>query len=258
MQKIHVHPSLASEYGGGGEFFVSLKRLVTCPDPERFTVTENLAEADIVLFTGYGLLEKIHRHGVHYVMMTMEPFTGALTPNLVVIGMWDEVLPIIKALPEITVQRVERLAPPPDALRVLVIDDSLKNCQGAEEQLGSLYRLTVVTTYQQGIDAIKSGQFDVVLTDLMLPASTYGMLDKALAYVGQLMPMGLMLALIAAKAGVKRIAVVTMHSHHDHPVSAAFTHLLGGANIEGARVDFDCWSHKEKNWKGVIERLFKS
>ncbi len=63
-------------------------------------------------------------------------------------------------------------------------------------------------------------QFDVVLTDLMVLPSTQNLAqpDK---FVGQEMPLGTTIALLALWAGVKKVAVVTNANHHSNPASAA-------------------------------------
>ena len=62
--------------------------------------------------------------------------------------------------------------------------------------------------------------FDIVLSDLLMPASGMTMGDKGMKYVGQEMPVGFALALMAAIHGARYIAVVTDTNHHDHPASA--------------------------------------
>ena len=62
--------------------------------------------------------------------------------------------------------------------------------------------------------------FDVVLSDLLMPASKMSMGDKGFKYVGQEMPVGFAIALMASLHGVKYVAVVTDTNHHDHPASA--------------------------------------
>lgn len=62
--------------------------------------------------------------------------------------------------------------------------------------------------------------FDVVLSDLLMPASKMTMAEKGLQYVGQEMPVGFALSLMAAIQGAKYVAVVTATNHHHHPASA--------------------------------------
>lgn len=62
--------------------------------------------------------------------------------------------------------------------------------------------------------------FDAVLSDLLMPASKMTMGNKGMKYVGQEMPVGFALSLMAVLHGAKYVAVVTDTNHHDHPASA--------------------------------------
>ncbi|MDP3710113.1 MAG: hypothetical protein Q8R29_00090 [bacterium] len=64
--------------------------------------------------------------------------------------------------------------------------------------------------------------FDVVLTDLLVPASRKAQGPEGKKFIGQEMPLGSIIALRALSAGVKMVAVVTDMNHHNHPASAAF------------------------------------
>jgi CheY-like chemotaxis protein len=63
--------------------------------------------------------------------------------------------------------------------------------------------------------------FDVVLLDLLMPASANAQGGEGMAFVGKLMPVGTFLILLAMHVGVKRIGMVTDTNHHHHPASAA-------------------------------------
>ena len=91
--------------------------------------------------------------------------------------------------------------------------------------------------------------FDTVLSDLLMPASEMTMGPDGLKYVGQEMPVGFALSLMAALHGAKYVAVVTDTNHHDHPASAMLdpfasrTHGHLAANpprfvINGAKVGY--------------------
>ncbi|MEN9405485.1 MAG: hypothetical protein RLY47_444 [Candidatus Parcubacteria bacterium] len=64
--------------------------------------------------------------------------------------------------------------------------------------------------------------FDAVLTDLLVPASKQAQGPGGAHLVGQEMPLGSIIALLAISNGVKKVAVVTDANHHNHPASAAF------------------------------------
>lgn len=68
--------------------------------------------------------------------------------------------------------------------------------------------------------------FDVVLCDLLMPAGKTQMGPKGMKYVGQEMPVGFALSLMAAIHGAKYVAVVTDTNHHDHPAAAMLDPFL--------------------------------
>lgn len=63
--------------------------------------------------------------------------------------------------------------------------------------------------------------WDVVLSDLLMPASRETMGDKGMKFVGQEMPLGFAIVLLAALNGAKYVAVATATNHHHHPAVAA-------------------------------------
>jgi hypothetical protein len=77
--------------------------------------------------------------------------------------------------------------------------------------------------------------FDVVLTDLLVPASRQAQGGEGTKFVGQEMPLGSIIALLALVNGVKKVAVVTDMNHHSHPASAAFD-CFGGTSKSEANI----------------------
>ncbi len=107
-------------------------------------------------------------------------------------------------------------------MKILVIDDKEVNQASAHQTLTG-HDLTVVGTYAEGHELLgwnSNSSFDVVLSDLLMPASDRSMGKEGLKFVGEEMPVGFALALMAALRGVKYVAVVTATNHHDHPLSA--------------------------------------
>lgn len=113
-------------------------------------------------------------------------------------------------------------------MKILVIDDSSIHQAAAKKQLGEEHDLTVVGSYDeaQTLLGYKScdnrsdkHEFEVVLCDLLMPPS-----DQMLAHgwKQEEMPVGIFLALLAAKNGAKYVAVFTDSDHHSHPASACF------------------------------------
>ena len=81
--------------------------------------------------------------------------------------------------------------------------------------------------------------FDVVLCDLLMPAGKTEMGPAGMKYVGQEMPVGFALALMAVVYGAKHVAVVTDAKHHDHPASVMLDRLDETPfSIDGAKVGF--------------------
>jgi len=84
--------------------------------------------------------------------------------------------------------------------------------------------------------------FDVVLTDLLVPASGQQQ-GRGAGLVGKEMPVGVFVGLLAAvKARVKYVAVFTDSDHHSHPASACFDIFNEGETtptpftVEGSKV----------------------
>lgn len=77
--------------------------------------------------------------------------------------------------------------------------------------------------------------FDVVLTDLLVPASRQAQGGEGEKLVGKEMPLGTTIALLALMVGVKNVAVVTDTNHHHHPASAAFD-CFGDCRIPGINI----------------------
>lgn len=114
-------------------------------------------------------------------------------------------------------------------MKILVIDDSPLHHASARQTLGG-HEVTIASTYDEAHRLLngvtegfthESGQsFEAVLSDLLMPASEMTMGPEGEKYVGQEMPVGFALSLMAALNGAKYVAVVTDTNHHDHPASA--------------------------------------
>lgn len=216
-------------------------------------------------------------------------------------------------------------------MKILVIDDTQVHIDAAKQTLGG-HDVTYCVTHKQAVDLLgernnsdqnryntlmkqyeaegmKWGEaynkanaetllpyWDVVLTDLLMPAGPMAQGGVGLQYVGQEMAVGWALALQAAKNGAKHVAVVTDTNHHHHPASAMLDYLDGHFfMIDGARVlmtnhvglvgiagtegacakcngsgkdgSYDChycsgtgrdFAKKGKNWGQILGRLLKS
>jgi CheY-like chemotaxis protein len=116
-------------------------------------------------------------------------------------------------------------------MKILVIDDSQVHLDAARAQLSN-HDLVTAQSYDEAmqimfdigrhherIDGTRQ-QFDVVLVDLLMPASAAMQNDPRLNLVGQEMPVGIFLALLAAKHGAKFVGLFSDASHHNHPASS--------------------------------------
>lgn len=85
------------------------------------------------------------------------------------------------------------------------------------------HEVTVADNWPEARKLLKKGNFEAVLSDLMLPATHDMLSDEAKRQyrVGTLMPLGFIVALHACLVpGVKYVAVITDSNHHSDPVSA--------------------------------------
>ncbi len=120
-------------------------------------------------------------------------------------------------------------------LKILVVDDTPKNRDKAKEDLRA-HSLTVASSYGQAMTLIESEKFDVVLTDLYLPASKYHRaLNSDAMDFWQTVPYGILIALEAARKGMD-VAIVTDANHHTDFFSAAFdamreSYIVGGRKL---------------------------
>ncbi len=118
-------------------------------------------------------------------------------------------------------------------MRILVVDDSSVHQQSARQTLVG-HDLTVATSYEEGFNilvplddryVVKGGKgtmFDVVLSDLLMPAPGTMLSPKAiLEFKDKEQPLGWALVLRAVLNGTRYAAVVSQTDHHDHPAAFA-------------------------------------
>lgn len=106
-------------------------------------------------------------------------------------------------------------------MKILVIDDNPVHQTAAHQQLSTKHDLTVVGTHDEAHELLSTRDvFDVVLCDLLMPAGMMRMGSRGEKYIGQEMPVGFALSLMAVMHGARYVAVVTATNHHDHPASA--------------------------------------
>lgn len=156
-------------------------------------------------------------------------------------------------------------------MKILVIDDTQTERDAAAQQLQG-HEVTFAAKFTDGRDLIRQGGWDVVLTDLMMPGQREGQGDDGAEFVGQLTPYGLVLAPLALKHGMAKVAIVSSGNHHNHPVFWACDALQGSDRQDlGARsqvipglwafTGYNCLTTKEKpytkDWGKVLELITK-
>lgn len=234
-------------------------------EPVRFVATQG--EADLILFCEVRDVEREFSKEKSYAYLpTREDSKHPQFPeNVRVIQKFSlaKILELIvdvrSKLPETQVTEVvveESTAKlQPDAMRILVIDDTPKHIASAKKGLAG-HRLTTATGYQEAMELLGNEKFDVVLTDLHLPMSSETMGDKF--KLGELVPYGILIMIEAARQGARKVGVVTDLSHHDDPFSAAFDHYSRfPISIEGATVRMlhARVSEQGKDWAEALQRI---
>ncbi len=98
--------------------------------------------------------------------------------------------------------------------------------------------------------------FDVVLTDLLVPTSRQEQGPGGASLVGKEMPVGIFIGLLAAvKTCAKYVAVFTDSDHHSHPASACFDvfnrheSIPTPFTVEGSKVLLS----NSRNWVGRFD-----
>ncbi len=144
-------------------------------------------------------------------------------------------------------------------MKILVIDDSPKHLASAKilEQNG--HEVTCTDSYMEGVRLVQLGGFDAVLADLLMPAEEFQLGGEGLSFFGHETPIGFAFALIAAQAGISKVAVVTDTNHHHHPMSAAIDWVKKPLVVNGSTVQFMHAVLNEdgsKNWEHALKILF--
>ncbi len=132
-------------------------------------------------------------------------------------------------------------------MKILVIDDNQLHLDAAVAQLGKNHEVICAQTFKYGQELLgftyehgkttHKHDFDVVLCDLLMPAPDQ--MSSRSGMGGQEMPIGMFLALIAAKNGAKYVGLLTDTNHHAHPASECLDGVRSWDNWGPARYDIN-------------------
>jgi len=128
-------------------------------------------------------------------------------------------------------------------MKILIVDDRIENLEAAKKQL-SEHEVFVAQTLQEArsilvdFNVINQIGIDVVMTDVMMPAEEHGMGKKGEKYIGELVPVGLVVALLALGCNVSRVCIVSDTNHHDHPVAWALDSITV---LNHKKVGIECY-----------------
>jgi len=212
--------------------------LPTFISKDTYKLVENAEVADLVIFDSVHQIEDVYDPRKTYAFIKT-PANWSNTPNLPENCVSVDVMSL---LPGLNIAMVEagtrilknRLAEPlpvadevsipirPDALRVLVIDDTPEHLRSARTGLAGNH-VTTAKGYREAMQILSNEKFDVVLTDLHMPMSSQTLSEKSFK-LGELVPYGILLMVEAARKGTSFVGVVTDLNHHNDPFSAAFDH----------------------------------
>jgi CheY-like chemotaxis protein len=180
-------------------------------------------------------------------------------------------------------------------LRVLVIEDSLKQIEAAQVQLAD-HEVTICSSFREAemvLAGAKNGcwykgdaefPFDAILTDLFLPPSPVGTvscvqhyekeedvikrdLPETIARFGEEIPYGLVIVLASMRRNTP-VSIVSDKSHHSHPINwaldlvASRERLLLGTShflaMEGCYLmTKNANGERVKDWRKALEILMK-
>jgi CheY-like chemotaxis protein len=246
----------------------SIKQILpTIGNEKQLVYVERVEEADLVIFSEVRAIEGGYNASKTYAFMGGGRDVQSLPSTVVNVyldlvrlvqmihDVWLSLKPLEVAAP---VETVAEAALRPDALRILVVEDSPKHQASAKKGLAG-HKLTLATGYEEAMKILDSEKFDVVLTDLQMPMSSRTLGSEAFK-LGQLVPYGLLLKDEAAHQGAKWVAVVTDLNHHADWVSAAFDHFSYPMQIEGAKVlmmHAPMNDDDTKDWAAALDRLMK-
>lgn len=162
--------------------------------------------------------------------------------------------PIVSAL---EIVRARKTAKETDKRLILVVDDNHNNLTAAREQFAEQNLLITTNSYLSALKLISEFRFDVVMTDLMMPAERENQSPESIKkHVGQEMPMGCFVAAKALAIRAPSICVVSDTGHHAHPAGHVAEMLAAGpiSWFCGVRCKFTKTKkgHPAKDWANIL------
>lgn len=139
--------------------------------------------------------------------------------------------------------------------KLLIVDDDKANQQMAQEQFLGRYDLAVASSFSEAKDIIMNNDIDIdiIMTDIMMPGEDAGQGASGMEYVGELIPVGLVIALLAIQSNIPEIFIVSDTGHHDHPIIWAMDSLRNGNKIKCIYRAKQVGEEWIKDWKTVLE-----
>jgi CheY-like chemotaxis protein len=208
-------------------------------------VVKNMKEADVILAFSHREIENLwnrHPNKKFVVMIDIggEKSKHQLPANVEEIFVVSAGLELVGLLGKLanskkisTPSAPNRPPAPKGAPRVLVFDDTRKNIESAEQTVPFEYDLVTAMGYDEAMELLSKFSFDVVLTDLLTPMSSEGIIPDSFL-LGKLVPYGLLILIEALAKGTKEVAIVTdIEGHCRDPFSAAIRHFIGEAVESG-------------------------
>jgi len=123
-------------------------------------------------------------------------------------------------------------------MKILVVEDKQMHRDSARETLQG-HDLAIVESFDEAMRLLEDKtDFEVVLTDMMMPMSRKTLAPEAFNR-GEQVPYGFVIALRAALMGAKFVAMVTDTNHHKGAMSAAIDCLGSGYYHEGFSPNFE-------------------
>lgn len=148
-------------------------------------------------------------------------------------------------------------------MKVLLVEDSRKHRQAGVADLTALgHEVIALGDYADAAQLLRKQKFDAALLDLLMPAEPMTLGNRGMEFLGQSIPVGFALSMLAAAEGVPLVAVATDTNHHDHPASAMVDWFIRRPlRMQNSLV---LWMHAplrsdgSKDWAEVLNRLLQT